>query len=356
MRLKRDAQYGATPFNATQQTLYLDGQYAIGGLGSHSLLVGATFNLEEFTDRTAPATAFRSYSYSTVGVLAQDEIALSDEITLIASGRFDAHNVYGAFLTPRISLMYRPSSAVTMRLGGGTGFKAPTIFVEKAEERGFRNAYLSTDAVAERSQSGSFDINWKTIVDAIGVDINAVAYLTKLDDALVADPDSLRNDLLVLRSATGTTVARGAEMALKLSYEEFKLSFGYTYLDATQTDRDRRYELALNPRHSLGSVFMWESEEAEMKVGLEAYWTGAQRLEDHPLRDRSPSYWITGLLVEKGFGPIRIFFNAENFLDTRQTRFEPIILGDPMKGPVETLPIYAPLEGRVFNGGIRFVL
>jgi iron complex outermembrane receptor protein len=101
---------------------------------------------------------------------------------------------------------------------------------------------------------------------------------------------------------------------------------------------------------------MWESEEAGAKVGLEAYWTGTQRLDDHPFRAQSPDYWITGLMAEKGFGRLRLFVNFENFLDTRQTRFDPIVVGDPRSGPVRTLPIYAPLEGRVINGGIRFVL
>lgn len=217
-----------------------------------------------------------------------------------------------------------------MRAGGGTGFKAPTIFIEEVEERGLQNVQLSGGIEAEKSLSGSFDINWRSLIsDEIAMTVNAAAYFTRLDNALVADDDSLAIGSLFLRNATGETISRGAEVSTKFNYDDFKPSLDYTFPYATQNDRDQTYELELNPRHSLGLVLMWESEEVGAKVGFEAYYTGTQRLEDHPRGDRSPDYWITGLLAEKAFGPLRLFINFKNFTDTRQTRFEPIIVGNP---------------------------
>jgi iron complex outermembrane receptor protein len=79
-------------------------------------------------------------------------------------------------------------------------------------------------------------------------------------------------------------------------------------------------------------------------------------VEGNPYRTRTPSYWLTGFLVEKGFGSFRLYVNFENIFDTRQTKYEPIVLEDQQTGMVNTLPIYAPLEGRVINAGIRFIL
>jgi iron complex outermembrane receptor protein len=101
---------------------------------------------------------------------------------------------------------------------------------------------------------------------------------------------------------------------------------------------------------------MWENSRDALKIGLENYWTGSQRLERNPYREYSPAYWVTGLIAEKGFGHFRVFLNLENIFDTRQTRYEPIYVGDLQQGTVRTLPIYAPLEGRVINGGIRFII
>lgn len=355
MRLTRDDLYGSTPFNARQTVLYADAQYAVDQ-GRHRWLAGAALNTDEVADRTPGLLASRGYRFRAPGVFAQDEIRLAARWTLLVSGRVDRHNRYGTFFTPRLSLMHRPTDALTIRLGGGTGFKAPTIFVEEAEEMGFRQVRPLRQVRAERSQSGSFDANWRGLAGPLVARLNAALYLTRLQHAVTADEDSLASDVVLLRNTTGTTLARGGELSAQLTYGEMKLSVGYTYLKTSQTDRGRTEELSLNPRNTFGAVLVWESETAGMKAGLETYWTDSQRVERNPFRQRSPAYWVIGAILEKRFGMIRLFVNFENIFDTRQTRTEPIILGDPQQGRVRTLPIYAPLEGRVINGGVRVVL
>lgn len=355
MKLQRDAFYGSSPFNATQEIFYGDAQYSFS-VDAHSVLLGTAFNFEEFTDRTSVVSSARSYRYAVPAFFAQDEIILSGYWTVLVSGRVDFHNNLGNFFTPRASLMYRPSSMLTMRIGAGTGFKSPTIFVEEAEEAGFRNVRPLQNIQAEKATSGSFDLNWRGIFDQVGASFNLAFYVSRLSNALLADQDSLENNAVYLRSASGATLTRGGEFSAKFTYDDFKLTLGYTYLYASQSDNGTTYELELNPRHSFGAVLVWESQETATKVGIENYWTGSQRLERNPFRDRSPEYWITGMIAEKGFGHFHVFVNLENIFDTRQTRYEPIVVVNLQTGTLRTLPVYAPLEGRVINGGIRFIL
>ncbi|MBI5214257.1 MAG: TonB-dependent receptor [Ignavibacteriae bacterium] len=353
-QLKRDAVFGTLPFNATQSLFYSELQYTVD-YEKQTLVLGAAFTSDILTDRTTTHSLPLDYRYNSFGLFVQDELALTEITTILLSGRLDAHNEFGTFITPKISAMVRPSSSLTMRLGIGTGFKAPTIFVEEIEETRYQNIKTTGNLSAEGSQSLSFDVNWKTLIGEVGVTTNAALYLTNIDRALIADDDSLAQNILYLRNADDRTFSRGGELSLKLAYEDFKLSLGYTYTFATQNDRNRIYELALNPRHSFGAILFYENHHQKFKIGLENYWTGTQRLERNPWRDYSPSYWITGLIAEKGFGIVRLFVNFENIFDTRQTRFEPIIDGDQLS-TFRTLPIYAPLEGRVINGGVRLIL
>jgi outer membrane receptor for ferrienterochelin and colicins len=48
-----------------------------------------------------------------------------------------------------------------------------------------------------------------------------------------------------------------------------------------------------------------------------------------------------------------VFLNAENLLDARQTRWDPLLL--PARAPEGrwTTDVWAPLEGRTFNAGVR---
>ncbi len=290
MQMERDAAYGGAPFNATQCFGFLDAQFVEPIPGGHTLLLGGAFNLDEFSDRTAGVDTPRSYHYTSPGLFAQAEWKLSPSWTALTGARVDFHNEYGTFFTPRASVKYSPAANVTLRLGAGAGFKAPTIFIEEAEEIGFRNVRPIRDAGAERALSGSFDVNWKTLIgESISLDINVAAYLSRLANTLVADDDSLvAGGAIYLRSATGPILARGGELSVKTGYGDVKLFLGYTFLYAAREDLGIVSELELNPRHSAGAVLFYESHESGLKIGFETYWTGTQRLGRNPYRTTSP--------------------------------------------------------------------
>jgi outer membrane receptor for ferrienterochelin and colicins len=62
-------------------------------------------------------------------------------------------------------------------------------------------------------------------------------------------------------------------------------------------------------------------------------------------------YWLLGALVEKSFKHFSIFINGEDLNNVRQTQWESIYTGS-INDP-EFKDIYAPLEGRTINGGIK---
>ena len=62
---------------------------------------------------------------------------------------------------------------------------------------------------------------------------------------------------------------------------------------------------------------------------------------------------ILGLLAEKRFGRFRVFVNAENLGDARQTRWDSLMRPAPGADGRWTVDAWAPLDGRVFNGGVR---
>jgi iron complex outermembrane receptor protein len=97
---------------------------------------------------------------------------------------------------------------------------------------------------------------------------------------------------------------------------------------------------------------MWEKEESG-RVGIEVFYTGRQRLEEDPFRDESLPYWIVGILVERRVGWVRLFLNAENITNIRQTRYNPLVRPSRNFDGRWTVDAWAPLEGRVINGGVR---
>ncbi len=82
--------------------------------------------------------------------------------------------------------------------------------------------------------------------------------------------------------------------------------------------------MPLTPRHSVGLIGIWESEDMG-PLGLEWYYTGQQRLEANPYRQESRPYMLFGVLVEKRFGQARLFVNGENLGNVKQTNWDPLL-------------------------------
>jgi outer membrane receptor for ferrienterochelin and colicins len=86
---------------------------------------------------------------------------------------------------------------------------------------------------------------------------------------------------------------------------------------------------------------------------LELGYTGRQALEDDPYRSVSEPYFELNALGEIHFGAVSIFLNAINLTNVRQTRFDPLIRTTPGLGGNPITEVWAPLDGRTFNAGIR---
>jgi iron complex outermembrane receptor protein len=163
--------------------------------------------------------------------------------------------------------------------------------------------------------------------------------------------------MLELVNAAGPTRTWGTELLARWHREPFHLTATHTFIRSREDDPAGagRREVPLTPRHALGMVGMWEAED-QGRVGLEIYYTGRQALEENPYRDQSRPYLILGLLAERHLGPARVFINLENLLDVRQTRYDPLVLPARSAEGRWTTDVWAPLEGRVINAGVRLTL
>jgi hypothetical protein len=166
----------------------------------------------------------------------------------------------------------------------------------------------------------------------------------------------ITNPLVVLPTAGGfyrysnadrSVISKGFETNLRLGYGLVKAFIGYTYTDAEALYLPTDRTLPLTPRHKINSAFVLEKHDS-FKAGLEIHHTGSQTLTD---RERSRSYTLIGLFGEKIFGKFSFFINAENITDVRQGKYSQVVF-PPFTAPTFA-EIYAPTEGRLFNGGIK---
>jgi outer membrane receptor for ferrienterochelin and colicins len=174
---------------------------------------------------------------------------------------------------------------------------------------------------------------------------NTLFFITQIQNPLILEQNTTGFEFV---QPEGKFETRGIEVNLKWNYRDFKLFTGYTFADVIQDLNGVISAYPLVARHRLNNVLMYEKHE-NFWIGLEAYYFSPQVLNDG---QEGQSYWILGLMTEKVLNEHFSFFvNFENFLDTRQTRFDIIYTGD-ISNP-EFRDIYAPVDGFVINGGVK---
>lgn len=333
--------FGPTLERDRHETFF--GEAALSGAGSgHSWTTGSALQVDSY--RSRDVSRF-DYTFTTPAVFAQDEYALGSRVTLSASGRADFHSRYGAFFNPRVSALFKLPRRLTARISTGTGVFAPTPFTEETEATGLSRLMPLRNLKAERAWSSSADLGWK----ASWLELNGTLFGSRIRNA------ARLTETMEIQNAPAPTRTIGSELLARFRSGEFNVILSHTFVHSTEIDRKtgERDLVPLTPRHTAGIDLLWE-EEGRGRIGLEAFYTGRQRLEDNPYRDESIPYWVFGILLERRFGPISVFLNAEDIADFRQTRYDRLVRPSQNFDGRWTVDAWAPLEGRVINGGVRF--
>ncbi len=260
-------------------------------------------------------------------------------VVLEAGYRLDHVDPYGTQHLPRLSLMVSPSLNQTYRISGGMGYVLPTLYLDS-----YRRPvdYLRPEHIRsvkpEQSLGGTADANFRTE----WASLNVMGFWTQVNNGLSSELVGFLEEggigIGTMVKNSDSILVRGIETNLKLDHEPFALYLGHTFTD---TDAE------LVSRHRFNSVLMIEEEDA-WRIGLEAYYHGQQSI--------GKPYVIAGIMADYRIGFATVFINLENAFDVRQTRFERVYttFAGTTVPFADMAPLYAPLDGRILNGGVRF--
>lgn len=111
--------YGDDEYDYTNYGVDAAGLYT---LGNHELLLGAGF-----VDSSTDSTAYGKHNLNNAGFYAQDSFYLNEHWKLISGLRWDTGSKYSSPVCPKISLIYFATENISVKLGYGKAFRAPTI-------------------------------------------------------------------------------------------------------------------------------------------------------------------------------------------------------------------------------------
>ena len=339
-----DRTFGVQRIPYTQSTLFSE-QALNGDTHDHQWAVGVAFQHSALRVAAVPGVG---YTYNVPGVFAQDECSPLQWIKVAAAARVDSNNQYGTFASPRLAALLRqPSSPWSLRASIGAGFAAPTPFVEDVEAVGLGALMPLRGLHAERAVTESLDGKWA--VEAW--DVNLSVFNSEIHDPLTTQAVSAAK--IELRNAPGPRRAPGAEILIHYVTGPLQMIGSWSYINATEaTPSGSRQPAPLVPRHSAELGGILESEQRG-RIGLEVSYIGKQGLEDDPYRTVSKPYIQLNALAEIRFNGFSLFMNAVNLTGSRQTNYEPLLRPTPGRAGDPITEVWAPLDGRTFNLGIR---
>jgi len=309
-------------------------------IARHTLVGGLAFEHDKFQPIDTPQFA---YTYTTPGLFVQDDVDVAGWLALSASARLDHHSAFGTFFSPRLSGLIR-SGPWSSRVSVGQGFFAPTPITEETEAAGLSRLSIDGPLKAERGTNASIDL--------ARTDGPFSATLTGFYSR-IADPVGVeRTDRYVLRTLGQPTTNAGIEAVAILKTDDLSIVANYAFVQSRETTDEGRVEVPLTPRHSIGIDGAWEAGDV-WRLGVEWFYTGGQRLEANPYRAASASYSVFGVLASRRIGRTLLFINAENLTDVKQTDWDPLLRPSRGVDGRWTVDAWAPLDGRVVNGGIR---
>jgi iron complex outermembrane receptor protein len=328
-------------------TAFSEASYTLQA-GLATWVLGAAYLHESYEARDVAGFDF---TRDAPGLFAQTTLNAGERLAFTLSGRLDRH--VGTHVSPRASVLVRLPGEWTLRGTAGAGYFAPTPFTEETEAVGLSAIVPPSALRAERARGGSVDLG-----GVMGrLEVNATAFATTIGHPIGVRDAGMIEPRLELLNVPRPTRSTGGELLARWTAEPLRITATYTYVRATEADPAtlERRPVPLTPRHQAGLVASWEREGA-FRSGLEVYYTGRQTMPDDAYRATSRPYWHVGALVEKRFGAARVFLNAENLLNVRQTNYDPLVRPSPGPGGRWTNDVWAPLEGRVANVGVRWSL
>lgn len=319
----------------------------------NTLITGINFYTDDFTETSLQSSILRNEAYQTIGAFGNYTFDIGEKVAIESGLRADHVFNQKWHILPRVSALFKWTSRLTTRVGGGLGYRNASIFNQEAELLGYKNVLPinRNTTQAEQSYGGNIDVGYKVpIGEHFSINFNQLFFYTYLDKPLILQQTTPTSGIYNFVNANGYTRSAGAETFFKFGFYDFVLFVGYTYTNATNHFNNTKSDLTLTPKHSLKGDLLYAIP-GKWRIGLDYEYKSSQALSNGT---RSTGFWTFGAVVEYTYKNYTFFGNVENYTNLRQTDFGSL-RSAPNNTPQFT-EVWAPLDGIVFNYGLKIRL
>ena len=364
-----DERYGRNTHIGQQNSYYANAIYAtIIGNTNNRLNVGGSMQYDVFRERVNDIIldrkdvmpgAFAEYNYNRpkAGTNYSDW-------GLILGLRYDQHNRFGGFPSPRMNVKYNFSENHIVRASAGRGWRVANIIPENLN-------VLASNRQLEIANNLKPEDGWNTGVNYSGsfnmfnrkASFNADLYHTRFMNQIVVDQDQ-DYSRVYFYNLNGSSYSNSIMGIFSYNvFDNFDTKLGYKFNDVKTTINQQLSRMPMIPTHRWLLTLDYRTRDENWLFHTTLHYVGSQRLpllaglpdqyQPHYNAEKSAPYININAQITRKLGRWEIYFGGENL--TNYTQHQPIIAAaDPFSNYFNASQIWGPLMGIRGFVGVRY--
>jgi hypothetical protein len=364
---EQDSYFGLNAYHAEQQSAYANFIYqSIIGNTNHEFKTGASLQYDDFRE-TLNDTIFNREE-SVPGVFFEYSWLPSDAFSLVAGIRADYHNLYGAFLTPRLHVRYAPAEQTVLRLSAGRGQRTASVISENSGILASSRQIVFQGKANDYPYGFGPEVAWNyglnlTQKFELGYRPGSISfdfYQTDFSNQVVLDLDQDPQQALFFES---NEKSYSTSFQAQLDYElaqRLDARLAYRWYDVKTTYQQGLLAKPLLASHRAFLNLAYETRNS-WSFDYTINWQGEKRIpntvsnpQEFQRDGYSPDFFLMNAQVSKSFSEwFEIYVGVENLTGYKQ--HNPIIASDqPFSPYFDSSLIWGPIFGRKSYVGLRF--
>lgn len=366
---RQDAFFGLRGYDANQHSAYANLIYqSIIGDTDHAFKTGMSFQWDAYDELLAGQPYIRNEWVP--GAFFEYTYKFRETFTAVAGLRLDYHNIFGAFVTPRLHLRYALNDKTVLRASAGRGQRTASIFAENIGVLASARSITIHGESPGRPYGMDAEVAWnyglnftrELAVASRIASLNLSLYRTFFINQIVADYDQSPRELHFYNLD-----GRSYSNSLQLQFEleplprwDIRLAYRFNDVRVSYTAGEMEKPLLARHRAFLNTAYTTPD---NWSFDITLNWQGAKRIpgttanpEAYRMPERSPGFLMANAQVSKNWkDKFELYTGVENIFGFTQKN--PIIASDGPFGPYfDSSLVWGPVFGRNIYAGLRYRL
>ncbi len=355
---EHNSTYGLKKFDAVQKSAYINTIYqTIIGNTDNNIRFGSSLVYDDYRNNYNDSLFGREEIVP--GVYTEYSL-VKNKSSLVIGLRYDYHNLYGDYITPRFHYKYDLTERSALRFSFGRGYRTANPLIENAGVMSSaRTVIVNNNLLPEIAWNYGTSLTHHFNLFKKDMTFDVDYYYTDFENQVVVDIENPREISFYNLSGKSFSHSFQAEYSVSLTKQiEFKAAYKWYEIKTTYVDGLR--DKPLVAKHRVLANVAYYTNFDKWKFDITAHWFGVSRLPstamnlpENQLKDKSIAFTTINAQVTRAFKKFEIYVGVENLTDFKQS--SPIISAQqPFSAEFDASLIWGSVFGRMIYTGFRF--